>query len=595
MRACGFAGLRVCGFAVLTLLASNCLVHAQTSLIKNEYPGTVLSRTDVRSPTSGDDLLGDGGCQTKIIGYEATDTQLIVKTTGRPRSCGFLDLKFVLSGKAYDLDGVDGNFIVNPRGAYSWKENPYPNTWMWFKLGARLPADALEKATGSWGVYEYACKPNQSCLTSPQIDVAATEPLVAAAKAKLVAAGGTTSATANASAGTSNDPAVWTDPQTGLMWARCPLSGTWNSGRCTFQGEKKFSFIDAVRSARSSNIAGFNDWRLPSTQELARPQHELLEVRYRSKPCVRLPDSNPANQRADHGETVWTSDVFADSTGILGAWEVSVCDVFNDTPYRGKLTRYSKFADVASSGLTTVPNTVTREMQACIDFSKRNSLWPTRQCQQVWPQGDLPTTPRYKKEKEMFGRDLPEWNTKNWVLLVRGGSAQGMQAAYAELDRQEQQTRAAQDLATRTAAEAKARADAQQREYEAKQAKDAAAFNSLLRSPQPRTMYLGAVSYEDSGDKGKAKTVYRELMKRYAASQEALLASQRLTRLSDVEAVEASNSNAAFRAESATQDLRKQNYDQCNNDRLACRDRCYSIRDSSAKSRCQDSCPLCSR
>jgi hypothetical protein len=110
-------------------------------------------------------------------------------------------LKFILNGKSYDLEGIDTNFYVNSRGSYVWKENPNANAWIWFNIGTRLPADALEKATGSLGVYEYACKSNQNCLTFSRIDIVSTEPLVAAAKAKLVAADGTTSA--NASAGSS--------------------------------------------------------------------------------------------------------------------------------------------------------------------------------------------------------------------------------------------------------------------------------------------------------------------------------------------------------------------------------------------------------
>ncbi|MBK7002175.1 MAG: hypothetical protein IPH35_20130 [Rhodoferax sp.] len=134
-----------------------------------------------------------------------------------------------------------------------------------------------------------------------------------------------------------------------------------------------------------------------------------------------------------------------------------------------------------------------------------------------------------------------------------------------------------------------AREQDEQRKYAQEKRRQEDAFNALLRSPNPRQMYLSAVQLDDSGDKGKAKTVYRELLKRHPSSQEALLASQRLTRLSDVEAVEASNSRAA----SAISDVQNQNYQQCMNNRNACYGRCSGIKNYSARSDCQNGCAIC--
>ena len=159
-------------------------VSAQVSLVQPAYPSTAQQRTEVRSPVSGIETLGDGECEVKISGYEATATQLIVKIAKQPRSCRFADLKFLLNGRAYDLAGLDGNFVLQtPSQNYEWIEDAQPNSWIWFQIGSRLPVDALVRAQGSLGVYEYNCKPNQNCLTSSRIDVAAAEPLVAAANA----------------------------------------------------------------------------------------------------------------------------------------------------------------------------------------------------------------------------------------------------------------------------------------------------------------------------------------------------------------------------------------------------------------------------
>lgn len=174
------------------------------------------------------------------------------------------------------------------------------------------------------------------------------------------------------------------------------------------------------------------------------------------------------------------------------------------------------------------------------------------------------------------------------VLLVQNAFAQRAILEAAEtsvtaeaLERQRQQ-------AAKNAAETAA----YQRQEAAKEAAAQAAFSSLLASKSPRQMYLSAVRLEDSGEKGKAKTVYRELMKRHASSQEALLAAQRLSRLSDVEAVEASNSRAASANYEAAQSSRKQNFDQCMNNRSACWESCRSSKNSS---KCQDGCPLCAQ
>jgi hypothetical protein len=173
------------------------------------------------------------------------------------------------------------------------------------------------------------------------------------------------------------------------------------------------------------------------------------------------------------------------------------------------------------------------------------------------------------------------------VALLEAQVNEAKQAAMVENQRKSAE-------AERKATEDRQRAERERREWEAKRAKEEAEFNALLRSPSPRTMYLSAVSMEDSGDRGKAKTVYREMMKRFPNAQETLLASQRLTRLGDVEAVESSNSNAAANARNAAESVRTQNYEQCINNRNACYSSCSNLRGSS-RSSCESSCAICSR
>jgi len=134
----------------------------------------------------------------------------------------------------------------------------------------------------------------------------------------------------------------------------------------------------------------------------------------------------------------------------------------------------------------------------------------------------------------------------------------------------------------------------QQAAWEAEQKRKNKEFSNLQTSNSPRAMYLGAVNYEDSGDRGQAKTIYRKLIKRFPESQEALLASQRLTKLSDVEAIESSNSNTANAAYQASENVRNANYQQCMNEYGACYSRCDSF-SGSHRSSCMSSCVPCAK
>jgi hypothetical protein len=190
----------------------------------------------------------------------------------------------------------------------------------------------------------------------------------------------------------------------------------------------------------------------------------------------------------------------------------------------------------------------------------------------------------------IMGLDL---DSRLHVWLVRGGQSNSYEefsSAFSQVEKNDIRLQ----QALKEESQRQATRDRERGEYEAQRAKEEAIFNTLLRSHNPRMMYLSAVQLEDSGDRGKAKTVYRELMKRFPNAQETLLASQRLTRLGDVEAVESSNSNAAANTRSAADVVRTQNYEQCQNERNACYQRCGQLR-GVAESRCTAGCAICSR
>lgn len=63
------------------------------------------------------------------------------------------------------------------------------------------------------------------------------------------------------------DAGVWTDPKTGLMWARVSIGQRWENGKAV--GEAQAMLWDAAReAARNYRLAGFKDWRLPNIEEL---------------------------------------------------------------------------------------------------------------------------------------------------------------------------------------------------------------------------------------------------------------------------------------------------------------------------------------
>lgn len=63
------------------------------------------------------------------------------------------------------------------------------------------------------------------------------------------------------------DKGVWTDPSTGLMWARISIGQEWVNGECVSKAE----WLDCHKASpacKKLKLAGYNDWRLPTIKEL---------------------------------------------------------------------------------------------------------------------------------------------------------------------------------------------------------------------------------------------------------------------------------------------------------------------------------------
>ena len=60
---------------------------------------------------------------------------------------------------------------------------------------------------------------------------------------------------------------IWTDPKTGLTWMRCLLDQQWTGTSC--QGRPAIrNWWESLHAVKSLTFAGYNDWRLPSFQDL---------------------------------------------------------------------------------------------------------------------------------------------------------------------------------------------------------------------------------------------------------------------------------------------------------------------------------------
>ncbi len=485
LRACGLAGLRACGLAVI-LIHSSGNAQAQSSLIKpitHFVEGAF--KAEIRSRNDFPEALGTGSCKVEITGYEGTDIRLIVRLSKKPTNCMFADLKFILGEKSYALDGLDDNFIQRSNGAYSWQENKGEDAWMSFYIGSRLPSNALQNSTGSFGVYEYLCN-DQSCLTSPNIIQSDVEPLVAAAKA-----------------------------------AAKEKEAILQAEKAKLQRE-----IDAsIQRCDGDRQCRFNAFHQLGIVACGKPK---LSFDY----MEALPTYKGG---CENGQASGWGFAYADRGYIFGNFK------------NGKLEGYGSYAvsECIDQGFFGCRSSRLREYTGWFKDSDRQlECRSTKHCEDIQKTIDLVNSAQKSGRCEIIQTSITKADTRD----------QSSYKHYLESCMTER------------------------------------VFNGFVSGKSARAMYLGAVDYEDKGERSRAKTIYREITKRFPNAQEALLASQRLTRLSDVEAVESSNSNASSRAESAALGLRTQNYEQCKGEEISCYSRCDQIKNSSAQSSCKSSC-----
>ena len=64
-----------------------------------------------------------------------------------------------------------------------------------------------------------------------------------------------------------DDSGVWVDVNTGLMWSRINIGQIWEDKKC-YGAAKDMKWSKAKKTCQKFDLAGFNDWRLPTKEEL---------------------------------------------------------------------------------------------------------------------------------------------------------------------------------------------------------------------------------------------------------------------------------------------------------------------------------------
>ncbi|MGZ5052652.1 MAG: Lcl C-terminal domain-containing protein [Methylobacter sp.] len=76
------------------------------------------------------------------------------------------------------------------------------------------------------------------------------------------------------------------DTHSRLMWTRCLLGATWNGTTCEGKADS-YGWQQAQKLAKDSTYAGFDDWRVPTLEEL-----KSLADKETAVPMVKIPNIN---------------------------------------------------------------------------------------------------------------------------------------------------------------------------------------------------------------------------------------------------------------------------------------------------------------
>ena len=109
--------------------------------------------------------------------------------------------------------------------------------------------------------------------------------------------------------------AVWIDSRTGLMWSRISIGQQWQNGEAVGDATE-MNWDDAREACKQFHLAGFDDWRLPTIEEL-----ETIMIE--DNPGYNAPAGmlyRPTLNQLDRFGKYWSASTFAISNYCDLAW-----------------------------------------------------------------------------------------------------------------------------------------------------------------------------------------------------------------------------------------------------------------------------------
>lgn len=547
------------------LALASATASAQDSLIRElSFFGTSATRSEVALPSSVPQQLGRGDCSTVVQRYSATESQLIVHIGKRPQSCDFEDLQFLFNGKYYPLDGIESNLVRSATGNYEWPPNASANTMFSFNIGTRLAKDALTTARGPYGVVEQLCPSiSDNCLTASNIPAADVGHI-----SYLLAPAAITPSTNNAN----------------IVGAQLPMK------RYTAQRIQKNPSGDRYFPQAVNERCDFfyPDVNNSLVQKLNQPSGDrrVSFVWYGSCAGGLLQGANRLNLGEFRGSELvgFSGGTEFPSVAFTDGRQVGGIRVGNGLLESGRI-------DVGGGGAATIN---------AIDFLGKEQLIARRYCAETgWAGGCL----REANDDALFGGGI----------VVPGLALSGLRScasprnASVEICKwaESNESAAAQSASTlanrgdcvnlrKHVSDAWEKGRVNLNSLEAT-CESTAKFNTALAIKDAQSMFLAGTRYESEGERGRAKTIYNNIMNRFPKSIVAGNAGTRLASLASVEAAEAAGSRAADASARSADLIKNQNYDQCMLNYSACRQRCSPIRNYSLRTDCESSCAYCYR
>lgn len=331
------------------------------------------------------------------------------------------------------------------------------------------------------------------------------------------------------------EKAIWTDPDTQLVWARCPIGQKLVAKNC--QGDTKLkSRLEAISGIRNFSLGGKNDWRVPTIAELATIRKCPI---YGSTGLISLPTLDGVKKYAER--------CFHSGNDKSAFLDEEIFPIFR--PF---------------SVVSTTPKGTNGYFwylgQAGYLMEKQNG-WEDYI---VLPVRGLPATTEFDRAIE----EADIFNSKRKIEI-----------ATKQLEKERQ--------------------DSENAAYNKRVAIEENTFQATLNSKSPQAMYLAAGAYERNGEGGKASQIYETIIAKFPSSSWAVKANDQLNetkRSSDAQsAANQRQYNAQRASESAAQDAASKARSQCSYRIDKCEDSCRPLSGSS-KSACWSSCKsLCNQ